>query len=53
MGSPVRGYSLFALLVFAGWSLVVNVRERFAPPRAPMTGRPVPQPDPVDRLVWN
>jgi hypothetical protein len=53
MGSPLRGYSLFALLVFAGWSVVVNARERFAPHRVPATAPAAPHPAPGDRLAWN
>ncbi len=53
MGSPLRGYSLFALFVFAGWSVVVNARERLAPHRVPATGESVPHPVPTDRLAWN
>jgi hypothetical protein len=55
MGSPYRGGSLFALLLFAGWSVFVNARERLAPQRVSLERRaaPLPRPARADRFLWN
>jgi hypothetical protein len=57
MGNPLRGSSLFALLLFAGWSLFVNARERLAPQRSSPERRAAPAPSAppaaADRLLWN
>jgi hypothetical protein len=55
MGSSLRASSLFALLLFAGWSVFVNARERLVPHRVSAEKRtaPLPTPERGDRLLWN
>jgi hypothetical protein len=65
MNSWLRGRSLVALLLFGGWSLLVNARERLAPQRTPAASGSVPErapsdPSPLrgsgakrDDIVWN
>jgi len=56
MGGWLRGRSLVALLLFGGWSLLVNARERLTPQRTPAASRYAPErPPPAKRadIVWN
>jgi hypothetical protein len=57
MNGWLRGRSLGALLLFGGWSLFVNARERLAPRRSPTVMRSVPERPPTTAkradVVWN
>jgi hypothetical protein len=55
MSGWLRGRSLVALLLFGGWSLFVNARERLAPQRAPAATGSAPERPPAKRadVVWN
>jgi hypothetical protein len=52
----LRLHSIVGLLLFAGWSVLVNARERLVPQRAAPSSPPTPQhapPAAADRLLWN
>jgi hypothetical protein len=57
MPGSVRFSSLVGLLFFAGWSALVNARERLSPQRVVLPVRPAERhaalPAATDRLLWN
>ena len=53
MRGSIRVPSLLGLLLFVGWSLLVNARERLTPQRVAGPARPSPHQAPFDRKLWN
>ncbi len=60
MFGSLRFSSVVGLLFFAGWSVLVNARERISPQRVVLPVRPAERhaavpvvPAATDRLLWN
>jgi hypothetical protein len=55
MYGSLRVPSVLGLLLFVGWSVLVNARERLVPQRerAAPRARSAPEQPPVDRKLWN